>query len=235
MALKLNKSTAPKQSTKRARTDTPPSPDGLLPAFRALLDQQTERLEERLETLAATFKEKIVEIEHALQFQSEETVKLSGKIKKVEQQVIEKETRLQDEVDRLATYIARENLIISGLAEVNGEDIKAVLSDFYVDKLKMPEDVVARMEYQRAHRISSMPTTPSKPRPIKVRFMRYEDKVEVQKHAKHLKGSTLYIADDLPKNVRRARQLQVPALKAARQEGKLAYFSRSDPKKLIIK
>lgn len=56
----------------------------------------------------------------------------------------------------------------------------------------------------------------------------------MQKNAKLLKGSDIYLADDLPKHVRELRRMQVPTLKAARSAGKLAFFGRAEPTKLFV-
>lgn len=99
-----------------------------------------------------------------------------------------------------------------------------------IERLKFTEERVKKIEYQRIHRVPSA----QKPRPIKARFLRFADKQAIQANAKLLRGSNIFILQDLPKRIREERKAQWPALKAAREAGKLAYFSNTDPAKLYV-
>ena len=230
-----------KGSTKRPRADagsSPPSPDtNLLPTLRRLLEQQTERLGERFSSLEANIKEQMKQIEsqfkdlkEAIDFQSKESDEIKKKMRMMEAKAMENEAALQMEIDKLAVYVARENLIFMGLPEKEGEDIKQVMKDFYINNLKMSEEEADAVEYQRVHRIA----TKSMPRPIKARFFRYRDRDTIMRNARNLKGTRLSIREDIPLRMRNLRQTQMPALFAARKAGKLAYFSKSEPSKLFI-
>ena len=135
------------------------------------------------------------------------------------------------EIDRISSYICRENLVIMGIPELTEkEDTEKVVKDFYQKNLKMGNDLIGEIEHQRVHRV---PAT-TRPRPIKVRYLRYSDKVKVQQNGRQLKGTSFYIMDDLPKRVRQERSKQMPSLRAAREQGKLAFFSRAEPWKLVV-
>ena len=116
------------------------------------------------------------------------------------------------------------------LKEGQRENVEETLKEFMKSKLQFTEQEVAGIEYQRLHRVQTGPT----PKPIKVRYLRYKDKVAVQQRAKNLKGTTMYISDDLSRRVRMERRDQLEALKAARNAGKLAFFSKTDPSKLFV-
>ena len=99
---------------------------------------------------------------------------------------LDKYSELQGEIDRLSSYIARENLVFLGIPEPNGnEQVQETLRKFYVEKLKLPADFVKNVIYQRVHRCPSN----AKPRPIKARFLKYSDKERLRENAKNLKGS----------------------------------------------
>ena len=68
------------------------------------------------------------------------------------------------------------------------------------------------IEFQRIHRIGRKRAGVS--RPIIARFLKYPDRERVYA--------------DLPKEIQESRKKQWPRLKKAREEGKLAYFSRKD-------
>ena len=225
-------------SAKRHKPDSPSSPESnLLPAMRKMLDNQLAKIEERFSTLELNLSEhlkrldgNIKDLQEAATFQGAETETLKAKISHVERKVDEKEVKLQDRINQLETYIARENLLFIGLEEKDNEDTEMVVRDFFVHDLKLPEERVKDIEFQRLHRIPSK----SNPRPIKARFLRYPDATVVLNHARNLKGTKKYVSVDLPKQVREVRNMQMPAFKAARRAGKLAYFSRSDPTKLMV-
>ncbi|XP_030855413.1 uncharacterized protein LOC105438869 isoform X1 [Strongylocentrotus purpuratus] len=229
------------KAAKRPRVETPPSPtdtSALIPVIRRLLDAQMEKFESRFKNFESSLFTKIKELDNdlndiraMLEFQSHETDQLKVKMADMETNFKRKDEELREEVDRLATYVARENLVILGLKEVKDENLSSELSKLYKDKLKMEDDVIQRIEYQRVHRVAA---AGGGPRPIKARFTRYADKLLVQKNAKLLKGSDIYLADDLPKHVRELRRVQVPTLKAAQSAGKLAFFGRAEPTKLFV-
>ena len=114
--------------------------------------------------------------------------------------------------------------------EGKDEDVRKTLRDFYINNLKISDCEVDKIEYQRVHRVPSK----SKPRPIKARYLRYTDKALIQVNAKNLKGSKMFVAEDYPKRVRDLRQKQLGALRAARNAGKIAYFSKAEPTKLFV-
>ena len=54
------------------------------------------------------------------------------------------------------------------------------------------------------------------------------DKIAVLKVSKHLKGSNIYIREDLSPNERRRRKVLVAEMKKGRDDGKRAYIRFSD-------
>ena len=226
------------QQAKRRRPSTPTSPEpDLIPAIRSMMDMQLDKINERFTSLEVSMKEQIrqfettfSDIKEALSFQGKETEELKRKVADLERNSKEKESELKNEIDRLAVYVARENMVFFGIPEKEEEDVREVLREFYINSMKLPPDEASHIEYQRVHRVPSK----SKPRPIKARVVRYQDKERILRNARNLKGTRMYVTEDYPLRVRKQREAQMPALKAARRVGKLAYFSRSEPCKLYI-
>ena len=75
--------------------------------------------------------------------------------------------------------------------------------------------------------------TEGKARIILVKFKTEQEKIQLLKKAPALKGSKLYLAEDLTIDERRERRIQVEEMKRARQEGKRAYIRFSDGKLVI--
>ena len=239
----LSTGAKPLGQAKRRRPVTPTSPDAsgidngtLLSAIEQInskMDKFSERIDDMENKLIRKFKEfehRFAEIGDALDFQNKVVEEIQTELPRMEKKL---KTDLQDaymEIDKVAAYATRENIVILGVPELSeNENTEEVVRDFYKTKLKIGDG--ERIEHQRLHRIPSA----QKPRPIKVRFFRYDDKVKIMNHAKNLKGTSYFITDDLPKRNRQMRKEQMEQMKKAREMGKIAFFSRSEPWKLVIK
>lgn len=85
------------------------------------------------------------------------------------------------------------------------------------------------MKLEHAHRMG--PTIPTKHRTIVARFERFGDLESVILNARKLKGTGIYINEDLCPASLELRKQQLPLVKKAREEGKIAFFKYT---KLII-
>ncbi|KAK3889420.1 hypothetical protein Pcinc_006584 [Petrolisthes cinctipes] len=83
---------------------------------------------------------------------------------------------------------------------------------------------------ERAHRVGQR--RDAGPRPIVARFSRYSDREAVMRSARKLRETNIYISDDLCAASQAIKNAQMPQLKQARAQGKVAYFKYT---KLIIK
>ena len=135
--------------------------------------------------------------------------------------------RLKDKVDDLENRSRRNNLCFDGIEETyketwsNTEDkLKAILQD---------ELEIYDVEIERAHRTGSKKE--GKSRPVVAKFLKYKDREKVFKAKRKLKGSGIYIREDLSERVINKRKEMMPKLNEARENGKIAYF-RFD--KLIV-
>lgn len=142
----------------------------------------------------------------------------------------------------LETYSRRENLKFEGIPErktqgeiqdrAPTEDTKAVLSDFLENVLGIQD--AHSIEFQRVHRLGKPRTDNDKDRVIIARFLRYSDRERVLKCGRRLEDTEYKMYEDLPKEIHDMRKRQIEKLKKARKDGKLAYFSKSEPDKLYI-
>ena len=228
------------------RKDLRGSPQELLPSIQQLLDAQSEQiwnkfqmeirgLESRITTEIKQFEANIAEVITSVDYNANDIEHLKNDtIPNMKKQVEEDRMQLKEEIDRLSTYISRENLVFLGIPEKepeNGaENVSKVLEEFYTSHLKLDFGLIEGIQYQRVHRIAAA----VRPRPIKARFVHYADRELVLKNAKNLKGTKMYISQDLPIRTRQQRRQQMEALREARKAGKLAYFSKTEPWKLYV-
>ena len=71
-----------------------------------------------------------------------------------------------------------------------------------------------------------------KPRSVVVKFNKYKDREVVLRNAKKLKGTSVFVNEDVSERVLSRRKEQMSQLKDARGQGKIAYFVLD---KLVIK
>lgn len=175
--------------------------------------------------------EKINDIIDSLKFTGAEVEKMKTEtIPKLENEMKKQNQELHGELERLQLYVARENMVFYGIPEADGEVTTEVVNAFLKSSLHMNEEAVDAIEFQRCHRVPA----PSRPRPIKARVLRFQDKMKILESAHNLKGTRMAISDDLPMRVRRERKMQMRVLKEARNAGMKAHFSRQEPAKLMV-
>ena len=123
---------------------------------------------------------------------------------------------------RLESYSRRENIKIFNVQETADENTEFVVKKFLNENLKIPQNDVDGIRFERVHRL---PTRQSnKPRPIIARFSFFKDKEFVWSFIKNLKGSSTAIANDYSKEIEGIHKTLYPVLKKAKQEKNTAFF-----------
>ncbi|KAJ4935517.1 hypothetical protein JOQ06_017049, partial [Pogonophryne albipinna] len=125
--------------------------------------------------------------------------------------------------DYLEGQSKRKNLIIDGIPESPGEsweESEYKVRELLRTELQMDEE---RIEVERAHRMGNGRGA-DKPRQIVVKFLRFKDKTVVMGRRNRLKGTNIFLNEDYPEAVRQKRKELVPAMKAERSKGNIAYI-----------
>ncbi|CAH0551546.1 unnamed protein product [Brassicogethes aeneus] len=117
--------------------------------------------------------------------------KLDKKLNKIQQRSDDKIKILEEKIDSMEQYSRRNNIRIFGLAENSGkpliEDINNVLGSIEIGTRNIVE----------CYRIGKINV--KKPRAVFVKLQNYEDKIELIKNRKKLKGTNCHIKEDLTK------------------------------------
>ena len=138
---------------------------------------------------------------------------------------------------RLEAYTRRENLKVFNVPEGKGESTSAEdqLRKVMRDKLKIPEEDIKEIRFERVHRIPARKNTSHgqdvKPRPIIAKFSFFQDKEYVWSFVKNLKNTNISIGNDYPREIDEIQKTLYPILKKAKQKKQTAYFKVD---KLII-
>ena len=167
-------------------------------------------------------------------------------IKELQERVEERKDEISGchkQILYLEAYSRRENLKFEGIPELpessgqqnatSKEDTKEVLANFMKNVLGIED--AKDMEFQRVHRLGKPKSDNGNgSRTIIARFLRFSDRERVFKCGRKLKDTGYKMYEDIPKELHDLRKAQMNKLKKARQEGKRANFSKSEPDKLYI-
>ena len=91
---------------------------------------------------------------------------------------------------KLEAYTRRENIRIYNIKEESDENTEEQVRNLFVAKLRIPQNDVDAIRFERVHRI---PVKSRGPRPVIVRYSHYQDKEFVRSFYKNLKGTKIGI------------------------------------------
>ena len=158
-------------------------------------------------------------------------LKLTEANDQINQMIICRIAKLEDQIARIEDYSRRKNFRIEGLTEGVSENWEQTLEK--VKKVVNEKLEINDVEIEYAHRLPRQATSShNAPRTILARLAHDYDRDKVMKKSWKLKGSRIYLNEDLSEASSKVRQQKIPELKAAVAAGKVAFFIGS---KLIIK
>ena len=204
--------------------------DDFLERF-SCLEKTVNKLQNEVNSLfdeTKSLKEKVEEVDNRMNFANAELEALKKKDKENEDKIKELENKLLYQ----EVYNRRENLRFFGIPETDGVEItKDVMHKFFKDELEIEE--ASNVEFQRVHRIGKKKV--GEVRPVIARFLKYPDREFIFRRIREFEEEVdVKVYADLPKEIRERRKKQWPKLKKAREEGKIAFFSKPEPDKLFI-
>lgn len=93
-------------------------------------------------------------------------------------------------IEDLQQYTRRNCVVVTGVPEVGGENTDDIIVQLSNDKMKVP---LTETDLDRTHRIGNR--TGDKPRPIVVKFSRYNTRYKFIKSRKNLKGTKIGVQE----------------------------------------
>ncbi|KAK3873464.1 hypothetical protein Pcinc_021541 [Petrolisthes cinctipes] len=202
--------------------------------FRTAIDLVVVQLKSRLQAAEGT----VLDLTRSLEFSQQELKDLQSEVKVLKgsdkdhkdtievlkTRVVELEQRQNYQED----YNSRNNIRITWLQEQPGEtweETAITVSKLLEDKLQLPS-----MKIERAHHTG--PAVPSRSRTVVARLEKFGDREAVVRNARKSRGTGIFINEDLCPASQEKKRSQLPLLKQAREDGKIAFFKHT---KLIIK
>ena len=119
-------------------------------------------------------------------------------------------------------------MLLGNLHENGGEG-----ADEVVEKVMQVFTEKLKIRHTPTHAMRIGKKEVERNRLVLVRMNSFKEKIEVLKAAKHLKGSDMFLMEDLSKSERDYRKTLVKAMKKARSEGKKAFIRFTDGKLIV--
>lgn len=197
-------------------------------AYKAAMDVVVKQMNDQITKLEST----ISDLTTSLEFTQRELDDMKSEIKEYVKEKKDAKMRmdqLEERVNYQEDYNRRKNVRINGVEERDSsetwEQTAAVVTSMVKDKMQLGE-----LSLERAHRVG--PRNDARPRTIVARFSRFCDRDAVMRNARKLKGTNIFVDDDLCPASQAVKNAQMPLLKQAKAQGKIAFFRRT---KLVIR
>ena len=175
-----------------------------------------------------TLKNENSELKQSLMFtlaELEDLKKSSKEHSKMIANISEEDTSMSDISERLRAmedYSRRTNIVVDGIPErndENNEQLQASVANFFKEKLSIDPDI------EVVHRIGR--TLGDRPRSVMIKLRQYKHRQECLNSASKLRGTNVFLNEDVSKATMQIRKEKLPELKEKRRQGFIAYFSGS--------
>ena len=120
----------------------------------------------------------------------------------------------------------RNNFMFSNISDelVEGQDdCEKKVRQFLVSKMKLAQDMVADMKFERVHRMGQKQN--GRIRNIVAKFHEFKDKELVRRNGRALQGTHYSVYEQFPSDIVVKRKRLLPKMKAARDQGKKAWIA----------
>ncbi|KAK3871051.1 hypothetical protein Pcinc_023786 [Petrolisthes cinctipes] len=194
-------------------------------AYKTAMEMVVNQMNDQIKKLEG----KVSDLTVSLEFTQREVDELKSDIKEQTKSSHEKIKQLEERINYQEDYSRKKNVRISGVEVRDGNEtweqsVKTVTS-LLQDKLQLEG-----LELERAHRVGAR--RDAKPRTIVARFSRDCDREAAMRNARKLKGTNIFLDDDLCPASQAIKNAQMPQLKQTKAQGKVAFFRHT---KLIIR
>ncbi|KAL0165966.1 hypothetical protein M9458_037810, partial [Cirrhinus mrigala] len=165
------------------------------------LRESLEFSQQQVETLAA----ENASLRDSVKSLTENVTHLSEENKKIKETVIDLQARSM-----------RDNLVFSGIPESAEEDAEATVKSFIKTYLKLPEDTVENICFERVHRLGAKKSGAPRLRPIVAKFGYFKQKEQVKNFS---------VNDQFPKEILERRKVLFPIRRSLIQKGSRAVIA----------
>ncbi|KAL0151947.1 hypothetical protein M9458_052754 [Cirrhinus mrigala] len=225
-------------SSKRSRpADSPETTSPTGKSFTDILDSIDKRLssfDARLSLVEILHRE-FKSLRGSLEFSQQqvetlaaENASLRDSVKSLTENVThlnEENKKIKETVIDLQARSMRDNLVFSGIPESAEEDAEATVKSFIKTYLKLPEDTVENICFERVHRLGAKKPGAPRPCPIVAKFGYFKQKEQVKSRGRELKGTDFSVNDQFPKEILERRKVLFPIRRSLIQKGSRAVIA----------
>ena len=176
-------------------------------------------------------REENVELKKSLEFTQTDVQELKNEIVQLKSNYKgDSQIQVNDVFDRIRVLedsARSKNIRITGLMEMTNENSEQ--TQHKVQKLISEKLQLNNVNISSAFRVGKHPPqTSENPRPIVAKLSSVSCKIACFKSSNRLKGSNVYISEDVSKATQDIRRQKLHLLKQKREEGYIAYFSGTE-------
>ena len=208
--------------------------------LKLLLDQNLSTIKSFVELITSkqereinSLRQENSELQRSLEFTQSEVSSLKTEISELKNSMVANNSQNTQEIsERVRTLEDRarvKNIRICGLTE--NEDENTEQTQNKVKKLLSEKLQINEVNINAAFRVGQR-TPGNEPRTIIAELPSVRDKVACLKMSSRLKGTNVYVNEDVSRATQEIRKTKLPLLKQRRQEGNIAYFSGTE---IIVK
>jgi hypothetical protein len=149
------------------------------------------------------------------------TNKLKGTVNKIETEVNElkkENTVLREALLDIQTTSMRENLVLTGIQEKEGEVPESVVREFLLAALQIPRKAINKIQLECVDHFGKRRQRYE--RPIVDKFAFFKDKIMVKSLGKRLAGTQIGMNHQFPKEIAERCKVLYPMFKESRLKGK---------------
>ncbi|KAI4891056.1 hypothetical protein NFI96_008103 [Prochilodus magdalenae] len=194
------------------------------------IDSNTAELQNSLDGLYSTLNGLVARVADAEQriSETEDTV---NRHEQLVNTLLKDNESLKSKVDYLENYSRRNNVRIVGLKEGTETDDPVKFFGEWLPQVLGTTHFPSPLDIERAHRTPSFkPPLNESPRPVLIRFLRYQDREKILRLAKEKRNITIQekrvnFFPDLSPELARRRKLMIPAMKALKEKNFTCYLT----------
>ena len=166
----------------------------------------------------------VVDLKRSLEFSQSQVDKLKIEVGQLKNTVLEiSEANLPSRTMKLEDDSRKKNIRINGLPEVASETSEQTL-------VKVQEVIKSKLGLDHkqvisAYRTGKLDPSSSKPRMVLARFSTMDNRTTCLKNSTKLKGTKIFINEDVSPATQAIRNSKWDELRAKREQGYIAYFS----------
>jgi len=182
----------------------------------------TQAILDRLDEVKTDLRQEIQENRGEINKFAEQINQVRNSVSRLGKETRTIQTQLEKakaDITTLQSEARKKNLITSGLAEHDNENTQAVVKKFFEQSLEI------KPRFDEVFRLGKL--NEKFPRPIKVTFIYNQEKKDVLHSSHKLKGSEIYINEDLSKTERIEKAQLRKIAKKARGEGKEVRWTKN--------